>query len=117
MFPLAAYKQQRNSQMSHQKIPNPGIDRPRGSEIWRKDRAHVIHPYTDFATFQNEGSHVISGASGCYITDIEGNEYSLLDEILKNQKKLNGLIIEFHDCNLNKEKIYNFIKNSLFVYF
>ena len=43
--------------------------------------------------------------------DIEGNEYSLLDEILKNQKKLNGLIIEFHDCNLNKEKICNFIKN------
>ena len=51
------------------------ITRPKGSEIWRKDRAHVIHPYTDFATFQNEGSHVISGASGCYITDIEGNEY------------------------------------------
>ncbi|MDG1308148.1 MAG: aminotransferase class III-fold pyridoxal phosphate-dependent enzyme [Porticoccaceae bacterium] len=75
MFPLAAYKQQRNSQMSHQKIPNPGIDRPRGSEIWRKDRAHVIHPYTDFATFQDEGSHVISSASGCYVTDIEGNKY------------------------------------------
>ena len=61
--------------MSQKKIPKSSIGRPKGSEIWRKDRAHVIHPYTDFATFQDEGSHVISSASGCYVTDIEGNEY------------------------------------------
>lgn len=41
--------------------------------------------------------------------DIEGAEYNLLDEILKNQKKLHGLIIEFHNCNLNKNKIKDFI--------
>ena len=61
--------------MNYTNTPNLGIGRPTGSEIWRKDRAHVIHPYTDFATFQDEGSHVISSSAGCYVTDIEGNEY------------------------------------------
>jgi len=49
--------------------------RAKGSDIWQKDKDHVIHPYTDFSTFQTEGSHVISSASGCYVTDIEGNRY------------------------------------------
>lgn len=61
--------------MNYTYTPNLDIGRPTGSEIWRKDRAHVIHPYTDFATFQDEGSHVISSSAGCYVTDIEGNEY------------------------------------------
>jgi putrescine aminotransferase len=47
----------------------------RKSDIWQKDKDHVIHPYTDFATFQTEGSQVISRASGCYVTDIDGNQY------------------------------------------
>ena len=37
--------------------------------------------------------------------DIEGAEYRLLDEILLYQKFLSGLIIEFHDVDLNQEKI------------
>jgi len=53
--------------------------RAKGSDIWQKDKDHVIHPYTDFSTFQTEGSHVISSASGCYVTDIEGNRYLLQD--------------------------------------
>ena len=61
--------------MNYTYTPNLDIGRPTGSEIWRIDRAHVIHPYTDFATFQDEGSHVISSSAGCYVTDIEGNEY------------------------------------------
>ena len=61
--------------MNDTNTPNLDIGRLTGSEIWRKDRAHVIHPYTDFATFQDEGSHVISSSAGCYVTDIEGNEY------------------------------------------
>ena len=61
--------------MNDTNTPNLDIGRPTGSEIWRKDRAHVIHPYTDFATFQDEGSHVISSSAGCYVTDIGGNEY------------------------------------------
>ncbi len=43
--------------------------------------------------------------------DIEGSEYRLLDEIILNQNYLSGLIIEFHDVDLNIEKIKSFIKN------
>ena len=41
--------------------------------------------------------------------DIEGFEYRVLDDILKNQNKLNGLVIEFHDFDLHRIKIKNFI--------
>lgn len=43
--------------------------------------------------------------------DIEGSEYEILDSILYNQKKIIGLVIEFHDCNSNLKKIINFIKS------
>ena len=49
------------------------------NSAWAKDRAHVLHPYTDFSTFQEEGSQVISGAEGMYVTDTEGRK--LLDGI------------------------------------
>lgn len=42
--------------------------------------------------------------------DIEGSEYRILKDIIKYQKKLNGLIIEFHDIDLHKEKIKRFIE-------
>lgn len=43
--------------------------------------------------------------------DIEGNEYEILDEILLNQNRLSGLIIEFHNINNfdNFNSITNFI--------
>ena len=41
--------------------------------------------------------------------DIEGSEYRTLDCIIKNQNKLIGLIIEFHDIDLHIEKIKNFV--------
>ena len=43
--------------------------------------------------------------------DIEGSEYEILDEILLNQSKIIGMVIEFHSCNTNLEKIVNFIEN------
>ncbi len=43
--------------------------------------------------------------------DIEGSEYRLLNEILLYQNFLTGIIIEFHDVDLNQEKISKFIKN------
>jgi hypothetical protein len=41
--------------------------------------------------------------------DIEGGEYRVLEEIVKNQEKMTGLVIEFHDCDLMSEKIMMFI--------
>ena len=43
--------------------------------------------------------------------DIEGNEYSILSEILKHQKNIISLVIEFHNCGKNLNKILNFIDN------
>ncbi|MGR3496089.1 aminotransferase [Citreimonas sp.] len=49
------------------------------NSAWAKDRDHVLHPYTDFSTFHAEGSQVIEGASGMYVTDADGHR--LLDAI------------------------------------
>ena len=43
--------------------------------------------------------------------DIEGSEYRILDSIISNHHKLSGLVIEFHDCDINLSKIEWFIKN------
>jgi len=42
--------------------------------------------------------------------DIEGNEYEILDDILKIQNKISALIIEFHDVDRNRIVIENFIE-------
>lgn len=42
--------------------------------------------------------------------DIEGNEYEILDDILKIQNKITALIIEFHDVDKNRIFIENFIE-------
>ncbi len=44
--------------------------------------------------------------------DIEGDEYGVLDQINKNSKKINLLIIEFHDVKKNIKKIKKFLKKS-----
>ena len=43
--------------------------------------------------------------------DIEGSEYRILEEIITYQKNFTGLAIEFHNVDLNLDKITNFIKN------
>jgi len=48
-------------------------DDPRS--LWQMDKDHFIHPYTDFSTFKDEGSQIISKASGVRVTDHEGNEF------------------------------------------
>ena len=49
------------------------------NSAWAKDRAHVLHPYTDFSTFKDEGSQVITGAEGMHVTDTDGRK--MLDGI------------------------------------
>ncbi|XXK35862.1 aminotransferase [Rhodobacteraceae bacterium nBUS_22] len=45
------------------------------SQAWKCDKDHVLHPYTDFPVFNDEGSQVISGASGMHVTDDTGKQY------------------------------------------
>ena len=46
--------------------------------------------------------------------DIEGDEYKVLDEVNKNFRKLNLVILEFHDLQNNLKKIKNFIDKTKF---
>ncbi|MFM8245188.1 MAG: FkbM family methyltransferase [Candidatus Fonsibacter sp.] len=42
--------------------------------------------------------------------DIEGNEYYILNDILRFKKKIKTLIIEFHSVHINLTKIKKFVK-------
>lgn len=44
-------------------------------QVWKWDRDHFIHPYTDFSTFKEEGSQIISRAEGMHVFDGEGKSY------------------------------------------
>ena len=45
------------------------------TDVWDKDRQHLMHPYQHFASFNEEGSLVIKEGQGCYITDDNGKRY------------------------------------------
>ena len=42
--------------------------------------------------------------------DIEGSEYRILDDLINFSKNISGLTIEFHDVDLNINRILDFIK-------
>ncbi|WP_372993453.1 aminotransferase class III-fold pyridoxal phosphate-dependent enzyme, partial [Sulfitobacter sp.] len=52
---------------------------PNTRSAWEMDRDHLLHPYSDFATFKDEGSQVIESANGIHVTDSTGRK--LLDGI------------------------------------
>ena len=43
--------------------------------------------------------------------DIEGSEYRILEDLIKYQESIIGLVIEFHNVDLNIKRILHFIKN------
>lgn len=43
--------------------------------------------------------------------DVEGSEYRFLDDILENEDKITGMVIELHDCDIHLKKIQKFINN------
>ena len=53
------------------------MNQPDWKTLWRMDRDHFIHPYTDFSTFKEQGSQIISKAEGVHVIDSRGNR--LLD--------------------------------------
>ena len=42
--------------------------------------------------------------------DIEGAEFSILDQIIENANDIEGLVIEFHNINSHINQIKSFIK-------
>ena len=43
--------------------------------LWRMDKDHFIHPYTDFSNFNETGSQVIIGAEGAHVEDAQGQRF------------------------------------------
>ena len=43
--------------------------------------------------------------------DIEGSEYRILEDLIKFQDSIVGLVIEFHNIDLHTKRILNFIKD------
>lgn len=43
--------------------------------IQRRDRAHHVHPWTDFATLHESGALVLTEAKGAHVFDSDGNKY------------------------------------------
>jgi hypothetical protein len=41
--------------------------------------------------------------------DIEGSEYRVLDQIIESKKRFSGLVIEFHDVDLHRERLKAFV--------
>ena len=48
---------------------------PSPDDLWEMDRAHSLHPWTNFGSFEKEGSLVIARGEGCYLWDAEGRRY------------------------------------------
>lgn len=44
-------------------------------DLWRKDRDHCIHPWTDFSTFKEKGSDIMAESEGAYVIDSDGARY------------------------------------------
>lgn len=42
--------------------------------------------------------------------DIEGSEYRILDDIVEHNNSISGLVIEFHDSDLNLSRIEEFVQ-------
>ncbi|WP_129140065.1 aspartate aminotransferase family protein [Modicisalibacter coralii] len=49
------------------------MNRPVTDELRALDRAHHLHPFTDFKALGEEGSRIVTHAEGVYIHDSEGN--------------------------------------------
>ena len=59
-------------------------------------------------------NEILSGHDNLILkVDIEGGEYNVLEQILENSKKINTLLIEFHEIKENMNLIKKFIKESI----
>jgi putrescine---pyruvate transaminase len=52
-------------------IPNT----PSPLDLWEMDRAHTLHPWTNFGPFERDGALVITKGEGCHLWDADGRRY------------------------------------------
>lgn len=77
----------------------------------RHIRAHVgLSSPPDYVSFAEVISSIARDVDAVFLKiDIEGGEYRILDDIIAIADRLTGMVIEFHDVDINLEKIERFI--------
>jgi putrescine aminotransferase len=53
----------------------PALNSPAPQDLWAMDRAHSLHPWTNFGSFDKDGALVITKGEGCWLWDAEGKRY------------------------------------------
>ena len=48
---------------------------PTPEDLWAMDRAHALHPWTNFGSFEEAGALVIARGEGCHLWDASGRQY------------------------------------------
>jgi putrescine aminotransferase len=51
------------------------LNTPSPADLWEMDRAHSLHPWTNFGPFEEKGSLVMARGEGCWLWDAEGRRY------------------------------------------
>ncbi|MBL9050526.1 MAG: aminotransferase [Tabrizicola sp.] len=51
------------------------LNSPSPDDLWEMDRAHTLHPWTNFGPFERDGSLIMARGEGCYLWDSEGKKY------------------------------------------
>ena len=52
-----------------------GLAPQTNNPLWEMDRAHSLHPWTNFGPFVEKGALVITRGEGAYLWDSDGNKY------------------------------------------
>ena len=86
--------------------------------FFKKKNKHFLKKVVENPKKENEISikDIINNHEDIFLKiDIEGYEYEILSEITRHSKKLISLIVEFHDINLNLDKIKKFIVDNQYL--
>ena len=56
-------------------MPALALNTPSPADLWEMDRAHSLHPWTNFGPFEEKGSLVMARGEGAWLWDAEGRRY------------------------------------------
>lgn len=61
--------------LSNSRSQDFAVPEAEAKAAWEADRAHLLHPWTNFASFKERGSFIVSGARGVHVYDTAGKQY------------------------------------------
>lgn len=61
--------------LSNSRAPDFAIPDAAAKAAWEADRQHLLHPWTNFASFKERGSFLVSGARGVHVYDVNGRPF------------------------------------------